>query len=202
MQYICHRVNTLEELRRVDSRYGAEIDLRDNLQGRIYLCRDPFSEGEDFEEYLKVYKPHGTLILNIKSERVELKALDLLEKYQVKDYFFLDSSFPMIYLLSEKGEHNIAQRFSELEPAEGIRRLVGRVGWVWVDCFSYMPLTPELCEEFKALGYKLCLVSPELQGQPEKLVEYAGYLRENHMELDAICAKCYMVEKWVELLGE
>ena len=200
MQYICHRVNTLEELRLVDNQYGTEIDLRDDLQGRIYLSHDPFKTGTDFEEYLKVYNPHGTLILNIKSERVELKALELLEKYQIQDYFFLDSSFPMIYLLTNQGIHKIALRFSELESAENLRYMAGRTSWVWVDCFSHMPLTPELYREFKAIGYKLCLVSPELQGQPDKLVKYADYLQENHMALDAICTKSYMISKWEGLL--
>ena len=67
-----------------------------------------------FEEYLKHYD-HGTMILNIKSERIEFRVLELLKKYKVEKYFFLDSSFPMIYLLSEQGEKNIALRFSEFE---------------------------------------------------------------------------------------
>lgn len=201
MQYICHRVNTLGELSQINSCYGVEIDLRDDQKGNIYLCHDPFVPGEDFEEYLKVYQPHGTLILNIKSERVELKALELMKKYQIDNYFFLDSSFPMIYLLSGQGEKNIALRFSELESAETIRQMAGRVGWIWVDCFTRLPLTSELCKEFRNLGYRLCLVSPELQGQSEKLGEYAGYMLKHHLVVDAICTKNYMIEKWVKLLG-
>ena len=46
-----------------------------------------FEPGEDFEDYLKEYH-HGTMILNVKSERIEFKILEMLSKYDVKSYFF------------------------------------------------------------------------------------------------------------------
>ena len=73
MQYIAHRMNTAAQLREVPQEYGVELDARDGLDGRIYLQHDPFTAGEDFEEYLKEYRPHGTMIVNVKSERLELK---------------------------------------------------------------------------------------------------------------------------------
>ena len=109
MEYIAHRINTVKELKSLPVEYGVELDLRDDLNGRIYIQHNPFEPGEDFEEYLKEYH-HGTMILNIKSERIELKILEMLPKYDVKSYFFLDSSFPMIWLLSNQGEKNIALR--------------------------------------------------------------------------------------------
>ena len=69
MEYIAHRINTVEELRKLDRRYGVELDLRDNLEGRIYISHNPFEPGEDFEEYLKEYH-HGTMILNITGWKV------------------------------------------------------------------------------------------------------------------------------------
>ena len=76
-----------KELLKLPEEYGVELDLRDDLNGRIYICHNPFEPGEDFEEYCKVYH-HGTMILNIKSERIEHKALEYMEKYQIKNYFF------------------------------------------------------------------------------------------------------------------
>ena len=73
-EYISHRVNTKEELLKTPAEYGVELDLRDGLNERIYIQHNPFEAGEDFEEYLKEYH-HGTMILNIKSERIEHKAL-------------------------------------------------------------------------------------------------------------------------------
>ncbi len=195
MHWIAHRINTVAELEALPYEYGVEIDLRDDLSGRIYLEHDPFTKGEDFDHYLASYK-HSTMILNIKSERIELKALDLLKKYGIADYFFLDSSFPMIKSISDTGNNNIALRFSELEGLDTIRNMAGLVSWVWVDCFSILPLTYDIFQELKKLRYKICIVSPELQAQPEKLPKYAEQLRNSSILPDAVCTKFYNIAKW------
>lgn len=69
MEFITHRINIIDELKQVPFEYGVELDLRD-YGDRLILQHDPFKDGEDFEEYLKHYN-HRTMILNIKSERVE-----------------------------------------------------------------------------------------------------------------------------------
>ena len=108
MEYIAHRINTINELMNISPEHGVEIDLRD-FGDRLILQHDPFKDGEDFEQFLNKYE-HGTLILNIKSEGIEFKVKMLLKKYNIKNYFFLDSSFPMINLLSSSGEKKIALR--------------------------------------------------------------------------------------------
>jgi len=116
-EFICHRINSVNELRNIDKTFGVEIDIRDDHKsGKLILAHDPFVDGEYFEDYLKIYN-HKTLILNIKSEHIEPLCLKLLERYDIRNYFFLDSSFPMIYLLNkEYKNNNIACRFSEYEP--------------------------------------------------------------------------------------
>ena len=194
MEFISHRINTIDELRNVPTDCGVEIDLRDNGD-RLILAHDPFKDGEDFEDYLKHYH-HGTMILNIKSERIEHRTLELLQKYEIKKYFFLDSSFPMIYLLTKAGEHNIAVRYSEYEGLDTILNMKNKVKWVWVDCFSKLPINQESFALLKNAGFKLCLVSPELQGQDEKLEEYKSYLQSEKIEFDAICCKTHCVQRW------
>lgn len=194
MEFIAHRINTIEELKQVPTEYGVELDLRD-FGERLILQHDPFKDGEDFEEYLKHYK-HGTMILNIKSERIEHKVLELIQKYGIKKYFFLDSSFPMIYLLSKSGEKNIALRFSEFEGVDTILAMAGKVEWVWVDCFTKLPITTENYKLLKDHGFKFCLVSPELQQQNDKLMEYKKYLIAHNIFFDAICTKIYNIERW------
>lgn len=195
MEYIAHRINTVKELQELDSHYGVELDLRDNLDGTIYISHNPFEPGEDFETYLKAYH-HGTMILNVKSERIEHKILELVKKYEIKEYFFLDSSFPMIKLLSDMGEYNIALRYSELEGLDTIRNMAGKAKWVWVDCFTYLPITKDDYVELKQLGYKICVVSPELEGQPEKIEQYREQLINMGIEVDAVCTKVYNIGKW------
>jgi hypothetical protein len=195
MNYIAHRVNTVAELRKLPQKYGVELDLRDNLDGRIYIQHNPFEAGEDFEDYLKEYH-HGTMILNVKSERIELKIQELMKKYGITDYFYLDSSFPMIYLLSQSGEKRVALRISEYEGLDTARNMAGKVEWIWVDCFSKIPIGRNEYEELKKLGYKLCFVSPELQGRDEDIEAYAQQLKNDGMVFDAICTKYYNVERW------
>ena len=196
MEFIAHRVNTLKELMELPTEYGVELDLRDDLNGRIYIQHNPFEPGEDFEEYLKHYH-HGTMILNIKSERIEHKILELLPKYDVKSYFFLDSSFPMIWLLSNQGEKNIALRISEAEGLDTARNMAGRINWIWVDCFGKIPIGKKDADLLKQLGYKLCFVSPELQGRDEDIERYKNQLQMDGIEFDAICTKPHNIVRWI-----
>ena len=185
MQYIAHRVNTVAKLRETPTEYGVEIDLRDRGD-RLVLQHDPFSDGEDFEDYLQEYR-HGLLILNIKSERIEHRVLEVLRKAEVSNYFFLDCSFPMIRTLVREGEQRIAVRFSEYEPVESALALAGQVEWVWVDCFTKMPLDSRTYELLKR-HFQLCAVSPELQGRDPCAI--AAYARELTLfPVDAVCTK-------------
>ncbi len=195
MEFIAHRINRVEELKQIPKECGVELDLRD-FGDRLILAHDPFVDGEDFEKYLKHYD-HGTMILNIKSERIEHKVLELIQKYGINKYFFLDSSFPMIYLLSKSGEQNIALRFSEFEGIDTILTMARKVKWVWVDCFTKLPINSENFKLLKDNGFKLCLVSPELQGQDEKIEVYKEFLEENSIYFDAICTKAYNVNRWI-----
>ncbi len=185
MLLIRHRINTLEDLASVPVSMGIELDLRDRGT-RLVLQHDPFKEGIDFEEFLKHYR-HAWMIVNVKSEGVEAPALELLKRYRVKDYFFLDLSFPALIKLVKKGESDIAVRFSEYEPVEQCLALAGKVRWVWVDCFQKLPLN-EANDRLLKKHFKLCLVSPELQGHPkERILDFKKQLAP--YSLDAVCTK-------------
>jgi len=192
--FIAHRINTLDELKKLPTEYGVELDLRDSGNDLI-LQHDPFSDGEKFSDYLKHYN-HGTMILNIKSERIEHRVLELLEEYNISDYFFLDSSIPMIYLLSKLGEKKSAVRFSEIESIETVLLMADKIDWVWVDCFSRLPIDFSSYQQLKDAGLKLCLVSPELQGRPEDIISYKDYLMAEGIIFDAICTKQHNIKVW------
>lgn len=199
MELIAHRINTKEELNKLPSEYGVELDLRDSTDGSLYIQHNPFERGEDFEEYLKEYH-HGTMILNIKSERIEWKVLELVERYGIKKYFFLDSTFPMIYQLYKKGIRDMALRISEYEGLDTVRKMAGKASWIWVDCFTKIPINRNEYDELKSLGYKLCFVSPELEGRNEDVSDYIELLGRQNMEMDAVCTKLYNISKWRNLL--
>ena len=195
MEFIAHRINTLLQLQALPTEFGVELDLRDDLNGKIYIQHDPFEPGEDFEEYLKQYH-HGTMIINVKSERIESKILEMISKYDVKSYFFLDSSFPMIWFLSNRGEKNMAIRVSEVEGIDTARNMAGKVGWIWVDCFSRIPIRKREADELMSLGYKLCFVSPELEGRDEDIERYKKQIESEGIEFDAICTKSCNIDRW------
>jgi hypothetical protein len=177
-------VNTLDP---GDSTLGIEFDVREGAGGTIIVTHDPWTSGPELTTFLAAQR-HTFYIVNIKCEGIEYEVLRLLKDANIENFFLLDCSFPMIHKLSLKGETRLALRFSEYEE---FRRMQGRAQWVWIDVFSRVPLGPKDCDELHALGYKLCLVSPELQQQPEKLETYKQLL-EGH--LDMVCTK--FPEKW------
>ena len=185
MLKIAHRINTVAQLKQVPQESGIELDLR--YEGpNLILHHDPFTTGELFEDLLKEYK-HRLIILNVKTEGIEEEVLRLLHKYAVTNYFFLDLSLPYLIKYMRKGEHNIAVRFSEYEPLEFVMAFKGKVDWVWVDCFHHMPLTKDIYHQLKE-HFKICLVSPELQGYELSKIELFKTQLKG-MEIDAVCTK-------------
>lgn len=189
MNFIYHRRNTIKELKTTPIEYGVEVDIRSS-NGQLITHHDPFANGENFEEWIKHYR-HGTLILNVKEEGLETRLIELMKQYGLTDYFFLDQSFPFLIKWSMLGERRCAVRISEFESIETALMLAGKIDWVWVDCFTHFPLSENDAKHLQDVGFKLCLVSPELHGRtPEiAITELAKLLAERQIKADAICTK-------------
>jgi hypothetical protein len=196
---ICHRINTIEQLQKIPEQYGIEIDLRDS-NNKIIVTHDPFTTGPEFKDYIKHYK-HAFIILNIKSEGIEWEIIKLLKEYNIKNYFFLDCSFPMIYKLYKYYKENrdnkdanfvriilpVAIRYSEYESLDTIKLLLNefKMGfYVWIDCFNKIPDIKEI-KNIKQI--KTCLVSSELQGRFNEHESYKQFAITNN--IDMICTK-------------
>jgi hypothetical protein len=190
MKIISHRRNTLLELLATDSKYGIEVDIRSEGD-RLITHHDPFATGDSFDEWINAYR-HGTLILNVKEEGLEERLIDLMQSKGIVDYFFLDQSFPFLVKWSKAGEHRCAVRVSEFETIETALTLAGKVDWVWVDCFDHFPLNEQAAKRLKDAKFKLCLVSPELQGRDPNvtIAQMALLLKERNIIPDAVCTKC------------
>lgn len=189
MNLIAHRKNTISELQASPTCYGVEVDIR-SYGEKLVIHHDPFVEGELFDDWLAEYK-HGTLILNVKEEGLEARLIELMRQANIEDYFFLDQSFPFLIKWSGLGENRCAVRVSEFESVETALTLAGKVDWVWVDCFTQFPIDHEEFNSLKSAGFKLCLVSPELQGRnPEAEIPAMHQLmQERNIVMDAICTK-------------
>ena len=185
MKFIQHRINNSNQLMEINNVYGVELDLRYHNKS-IILHHEPFLKGEKFEDFLIKFKLNF-IILNIKSEGIEEEVLRLLKKNNVPDYFFLDSSIPFMVKYINKGWTKFAVRFSEHEPLELALKFKDKVEWVCVDCFTHLPLTNESYIQLKK-HFKICLVSPELQGHPNSMIdEFKRQIKE--FKVDAVCTK-------------
>jgi len=189
MQLILHRVNTINLLKVTPRELGVEIDIRSS-DGNLIIHHEPFSKGQNLEEWLSEFQ-HGTLILNVKEEGLEEPILRLMEKYNINDFFFLDQSFPFLKKTASIGEKRCAVRVSEYEDIKTAFSLAGQINWVWVDCFNVFPLTNQDATQLKNAGFKLCFVSPELQGRNNKdhIIEFRKNIENLGIIGDAVCTK-------------
>ncbi len=189
MKLIVHRRNTLLELQDTPTKYGVEVDIR-SCGGRLIIHHDPMVEGESFEAWIGAYR-HGTLILNVKEEGLESQLIVLMQNHGINDFVFLDQSFPFLVKWANAGERRCAIRVSEFESIETALALAGKVGWVWVDCFTRFPLDHEDAQRLKSAGFRICLVSPELQGRKAEteIPLLAQLLADRDIQVDAVCTK-------------
>lgn len=189
MKLIAHRRNTLSELLATPTAYGIEVDIR-SYGDKLVMHHDPFIEGESFDAWIAAYN-HDTLILNVKEEGLEARLIDLMRSHSIEDYFFLDQSFPFLVKWAKAGERRCAARVSEFESVETALSLTGKINWVWVDCFTHFALSYEDAKRLKKAGFKLCLVSPELQGRhaETEIPLLVALLAERDIHADAICTK-------------
>lgn len=189
MIIVAHRRNTIEQLRATPHNLGIEVDIR-SAGDRLIIHHDPFADGEDFKAWLSHYR-HRLLILNVKEEGLERRLLDLMASNGVEDFFFLDQSFPFLVKTAQTGEKRCAVRVSEYESTATAERLAGLVQWIWVDCFTRFPLSGEEAGRLRSLGFKLCLVSPELQGRAGEtsIPALRTLLAREGVEADAVCTK-------------
>lgn len=189
MKIISHRRNTLSELAATPTCYGVEVDIR-SYGEKLVIHHDAMQPGDSFEEWIANYR-HGTLILNVKEEGIEEPILKLLSMHRITDFFFLDQSFPFLVKWANRGMHQSAVRVSEYESVDTALSLAGKVEWIWVDCFTKFPLLDHQAKSLSDAGFKLCLVSPELQGRDAVagILELREILQSSAIVVDAVCTK-------------
>lgn len=199
MILISHRRNTADMLRATPSHLGVEVDIRSRGE-RMIIHHDAFVDGEDFEAWLENYR-HRLLILNVKEEGLEERLLGLMKEKDIEEFFFLDQSFPFLVKTARGGERRCAVRVSEFESIKTAEALAGLVSWIWVDCFTRFPLTGKETAHLQSLGFRLCLVSPELQGRPgeRSIPEMRAHLDREGIAADAVCTK--LPDLWSETIG-
>ena len=188
MDIIHHRCNSIDKLISVNTDLGVEVDVR-SFGERLILNHDPYKDSQSFDDWLSNFK-HKILILNVKEEGLEERILKLMIKHSIENFFFLDQSFPFLMKTILRGESRTSIRISEYESIETALKLSGKVNWIWIDFFNCLPIDYESYFKLKEGGFKLCLVSPELQGHPiSKIYDLKKELNLKKIILDAVCTK-------------
>ena len=187
---ILHQVNKKKELLNTKKTFGVEVDIR-SYGERLIINHDPFTDGEDFLDWITAYN-HEALILNVKEEGLEERLMSIMSEQEIENYFFLDQSFPFLMRTINSGETRVAIRISEFESIETAMNLKGKADWLWVDCFTQFPIKKVESDVLRNEGgFKLCIVSPELQGRTNKngIITFRKEIESEGIYGDAVCTK-------------
>ncbi len=196
MHLIAHRINKIEQLKKIDQKFGIEIDIRDE-DGALIVVHDPFKKGQKLEKFLKYYN-HKILIANIKSERIEDRVIKMFKNFKITNYFFLDSSFPKIINLIKKKVNKIAIRVSYYEGIYAAKKLSKKAKWIWYDTFDGIPNNLNTLRYLKnKLNYKICFVCPELHKKKININSKKFISLKKSNLLDAVCTKKKYFNKWL-----
>lgn len=186
---ICHRKNTIKQLIDTPTEYGVEIDVR-SYNNKIILNHDPMKNGEFLDKWIRKYN-HKFLIINIKEEGLEKYIIKILKNKKIKEFFFLDQSFPFLIKTLNSNETRCAIRFSEYEDIKTINNLKKKINWVWVDHFSKFPLNKSISNSLKKKNIKICIVSPEIVKKTsiQNLKKLKNSIQKKNIHIDAVCTK-------------
>jgi hypothetical protein len=188
---ILHRINKINELKKIDTKYGVEVDVR-SFKDKLICSHDPFLKGDSFDDWIKEFN-HKFLIINIKEEGIEKKLIEIMKFYKIKNFFLLDVTFPFIFKLSKKDFKNLAYRISDLENFNENIFTKLKINWVWLDTFY--EFSDDLINKINRLKQKhklkLCLCSPELH--MSRNIKISNKILEkiysSKLKFDAICTK-------------
>lgn len=187
MIIIKHRVNTVKKLKKINTNFGVEIDLRSKNKD-IYLHHDPFKKGELFSKWIKYFR-HKLIVLNVKEEGLEPKIINILKKNNIRNFFFHDQTFSS--LLKNMHKTKVSIRYSEFEDLKKIDKLFDSIKWVWIDNFNEMRIDKKFYSYLKKKKVKICIVSPELvkKSRSKEIKKIISYLKKNRFKVDAVCTK-------------
>lgn len=150
--------------------FGTELDVRDYC-GRLVISHDiPDSVSMEFRSLLEVYCEFNKglfLAINIKADGLQKLLLDLLNEYQIENYFVFDMAVPdaLAYLNLQMKAFTRESEF-ETDPS-----FYEQADGVWMDEFRTRWITPQRIKHHLDNGKKICIVSPELH-QMDHLVRW------------------------------
>ena len=179
---IIHRVNHIDQLKKIPYNYGLEVDIRSE-NNNLVLAHDLHEPMQDFKDFLKFFK-HELLVANIKESGIEEEVINELFNENITNFFLLDVEPPFIIKNFNKYGNNLSLRFSKYEAIDTVQNFIGKVKWVWVDTYEDFDIDIEKAAVLK--NFKLCLVSPSRWGYENKINYYLEKFQEFDLLFDAV----------------
>lgn len=155
--------NSYDALKKaLDNGFGFESDIRDYCEKLVIshnIADNKCMEAEKIFNDLHEKNDKYCFAINIKADGLKDLLCDLLEKYNVKNYFTFDMSVPQMIEYKEKG----ITFFTRQSEYEKELVLYKDAKGVWIDAFEDDSwITEELLKKHIENGKKVCLVSPDL----------------------------------------
>lgn len=147
--------------------FGTETDIRD-YNSELVISHDIADEDcISVEDFLKIYNSYDQtlpLALNIKADGLQSKLKELLNKYNITNYFVFDMSVPdgLGYL-----KENI-KAFTRESEYEEIPSFYHKSCGIWLDEFKSHWITKETIEKHIKNNKQICIVSPDLHKREYK----------------------------------
>ena len=154
-------------IRSFNYNFGVELDIRDYNSNLVISHDLPSSKNPPLKLFLeKINKKNKNLFLaiNIKSDGLQKKLKELLQKYKICNYFVFDMSIPdCIQYIRE--DINYFVRQSEYE-----KDLIfyNKAKGVWLDQFNKNWINEKIILYHHNNKKMICIVSPELHSRKYK----------------------------------
>ena len=175
MEILCHRglwVNNKEQNKLVafkkalENGFGVELDVRD-MNSDIVISHDP-PEGKNallLEDFFQLYKTYPDsspwIALNVKADGLNSAIKNVIESYQIENYFTFDMSIPEMLRFKNIG----LKYFSRLSEYERDPIMIDYASGIWLDVFETQWYDEDYLNDLLRNKKDICIVSSELHGR-------------------------------------
>lgn len=177
--------NSPEALKKaLDAGFGFESDLRD-YHGELVISHNIADEksqkAEDVFQWLREYHDQYCFAINIKADGLKEQLKQMLEKYQLENYFTFDMSVPQMIEYRDYG----LRYFTRQSEVETELVLYEEAAGVWIDGFwDDLWISEELLCGHIQKGKTVCLVSPDLHKR--EYLEFWHRLKQYSIDFDRV----------------
>lgn len=168
----------------LDAGFGFESDLRDYC-GNLVISHNIADEGsqkaEEVFQWLHEHRDQYCFAINIKADGLKEQLKQMLEKYQLDNYFNFDMSVPQMIEFRDCG----LRYFTRQSEVESEPVLYEEAAGVWIDGFwDDLWISEELLRGHIQQGKTVCLVSPDLHKR--EYLEFWKRLKQYSIDFDRV----------------